>query len=124
MTRLGQCGLEVEGRLLLLDLEKNHNLLPKLPNIFFYLTNGTGVSVAANPVTKRDILSETKYVELVLVADHQEVSVSLKNLMTGDNEPGVNQMLPSAAFDGGCAFYPKWNILDPEMNDQFLLSRM
>ncbi|XP_047217575.1 disintegrin and metalloproteinase domain-containing protein 15 isoform X3 [Girardinichthys multiradiatus] len=45
-----QCGLEVEGRLLLLDLEKNHNLLPKLPDIFFYLTNGTGVS-AANPVT-------------------------------------------------------------------------
>lgn len=24
---------------------------------------------------KRDILSETKYIELVLVADHQEVSV-------------------------------------------------
>lgn len=25
--------------------------------------------------TKRDILSETKYIELVLVVDHQEVSV-------------------------------------------------
>ncbi|KAM4735971.1 disintegrin and metalloproteinase domain-containing protein 12 isoform 2-T2 [Anableps anableps] len=153
-----QCGLEVGGRLLLLDLEKNHNLLPKPPSIIFYLPDGSRVSATAEPVThcyyhgsvrglpqsraalstcsglrgvivlnsslslelqpeeeeeeeedahllfsasplegtatagcgvpptsdppffswsharrtKRDILSETKYVELVLVADHQE----------------------------------------------------
>ncbi|KAM4581533.1 disintegrin and metalloproteinase domain-containing protein 12 isoform 2-T2 [Odontesthes bonariensis] len=46
-----QSGLEVGGRLLLLDLEKNHDLLPKPPNIFYYLPNGTGVSVTADPVT-------------------------------------------------------------------------
>ncbi|XP_074539619.1 disintegrin and metalloproteinase domain-containing protein 12 isoform X2 [Halichoeres trimaculatus] len=46
-----QCGLEVGGRLFLLDLEKNHDLLPKPPNVFYYLPNGTGVSVRASPVT-------------------------------------------------------------------------
>ncbi|XP_056237595.1 disintegrin and metalloproteinase domain-containing protein 15 isoform X1 [Seriola aureovittata] len=46
-----QCGLEVGGRLFLLDLEKNHDLLPKPPNVFYYLPNGTGVSVKAHPVT-------------------------------------------------------------------------
>ncbi|XP_071324860.1 disintegrin and metalloproteinase domain-containing protein 15 isoform X3 [Trachinotus anak] len=46
-----QCGLEVGGRLFLLDLEKNHDLLPKPPNVFYYLPNGTGVSVKADPVT-------------------------------------------------------------------------
>uniref|UniRef100_A0A3Q3MF92 ADAM metallopeptidase domain 15 n=1 Tax=Mastacembelus armatus TaxID=205130 RepID=A0A3Q3MF92_9TELE len=98
------CELEVGGRLFLLDLEKNHDLLPKPPNVFYYLPNGTGVSARADPVPhcyyhgsvrgfpqsrvalstcsglrsrRRDILSETKYIELVLVADHQEVSVCL-----------------------------------------------
>ncbi|XP_068426841.1 disintegrin and metalloproteinase domain-containing protein 12 isoform X3 [Clinocottus analis] len=46
-----QCGLEVGGRLFLLDLEKNHDLLPKPPNVFYYLPDGTGVSVRADPVT-------------------------------------------------------------------------
>nr|XP_020474517.1 disintegrin and metalloproteinase domain-containing protein 15 isoform X3 [Monopterus albus] len=46
-----QCGLEVGGQLFLLDLEKNHHLLPKPPNVFYYLPNGTGVSVIADPVT-------------------------------------------------------------------------
>ncbi|KAM9310214.1 disintegrin and metalloproteinase domain-containing protein 12 isoform 2-T2 [Pholidichthys leucotaenia] len=46
-----QCGLEVGGRLFLLDLEKNRDLLPKPPNVFYYLPNGTGVSVTAEPVT-------------------------------------------------------------------------
>ncbi|XP_076592836.1 disintegrin and metalloproteinase domain-containing protein 15 isoform X2 [Chaetodon auriga] len=46
-----QCGLEVAGRLLLLDLEKNHDLLPKPPNVFYYLPNGTGVSVRTDPVS-------------------------------------------------------------------------
>ncbi|XP_041650104.1 disintegrin and metalloproteinase domain-containing protein 12 isoform X5 [Cheilinus undulatus] len=46
-----QCGLEVGGRLFLLDLEKNRDLLPKPPNVFYYLPNGTGVSVRAHPVT-------------------------------------------------------------------------
>ncbi|XP_037532434.1 disintegrin and metalloproteinase domain-containing protein 15 [Nematolebias whitei] len=46
-----QCGLELGGQVLLLDLEKNHHLMPKPPNIFFYLPNGTGVSVTADPVT-------------------------------------------------------------------------
>ncbi|KAM9852018.1 disintegrin and metalloproteinase domain-containing protein 12 [Aulostomus maculatus] len=46
-----QCGLEVGGQLFLLDLEKNHDLLPKPPNVFYYLPNGTGVSVSADPVT-------------------------------------------------------------------------
>ncbi|KAM9353587.1 disintegrin and metalloproteinase domain-containing protein 12 [Symphorus nematophorus] len=105
-----QCGLEVAGRLFMLDLEKNHDLLPKPPNVFYYLPNGTGVSVRAHPVThcyyhgsvrgfpqsrvalstcsglrssrKRDILSETKYIELVLVADHQEFLNYQKNNKT------------------------------------------
>ncbi|XP_041798139.1 disintegrin and metalloproteinase domain-containing protein 15 isoform X2 [Chelmon rostratus] len=46
-----QCGLEVAGRLFLLDLEKNHDLLPKPPNVFYYLPNGTGVSLRADPVS-------------------------------------------------------------------------
>ncbi|XP_026172433.1 disintegrin and metalloproteinase domain-containing protein 15 isoform X3 [Mastacembelus armatus] len=44
------CELEVGGRLFLLDLEKNHDLLPKPPNVFYYLPNGTGVSARADPV--------------------------------------------------------------------------
>ncbi|XP_015260420.1 PREDICTED: disintegrin and metalloproteinase domain-containing protein 15-like, partial [Cyprinodon variegatus] len=46
-----QCGLEVGGQLLLLDLEKNHLLLPRPPDLFFYLPNGTGVSAMADPVS-------------------------------------------------------------------------
>ncbi|KAM4601161.1 disintegrin and metalloproteinase domain-containing protein 12 isoform 2-T2 [Polymixia lowei] len=46
-----ECGLQVGGGLYLLDLEKNHDLLPKPPNVFYYLPNGTGVSVEAEPVT-------------------------------------------------------------------------
>ncbi|XP_024114097.1 disintegrin and metalloproteinase domain-containing protein 15 isoform X1 [Oryzias melastigma] len=46
-----QGALEVGGRLLVLDLEKNHQLLPKPPNVFLYLPNGTGVSLPADPVT-------------------------------------------------------------------------
>ncbi|XP_061649906.1 disintegrin and metalloproteinase domain-containing protein 15 isoform X4 [Phyllopteryx taeniolatus] len=46
-----QCGLEVRGEVLVLDLQKNRDLLPKAPNIFFYLPNGTGVSLTGDPVT-------------------------------------------------------------------------
>ncbi|XP_013855055.1 disintegrin and metalloproteinase domain-containing protein 15, partial [Austrofundulus limnaeus] len=46
-----QCGLEVGGQLLVLDLEKNQHLMPRPPNIFFYLPNGTGVSMTSDPVT-------------------------------------------------------------------------
>ncbi|XP_035386430.1 disintegrin and metalloproteinase domain-containing protein 12 isoform X2 [Electrophorus electricus] len=45
------CGLQVGDILLLLDLEKNQNLLPAPPNIFYYLPNGTGVSMEEGPVT-------------------------------------------------------------------------
>lgn len=83
-----QCGLEVGGRVFLLDLEKNQwvwqtlntthssgscwglyfwsiiknindvsclcsDLLPKPPNVFYYLPNGTGVSVKADPVVSQ-----------------------------------------------------------------------
>ncbi|XP_061553353.1 disintegrin and metalloproteinase domain-containing protein 12 isoform X9 [Phycodurus eques] len=46
-----QCGLEVRGEVLVLDLQKNRDLLPKAPNVFFYLPNGTGVSLTGDPVT-------------------------------------------------------------------------
>ncbi|TMS01139.1 disintegrin and metalloproteinase domain-containing protein 15 isoform X2 [Larimichthys crocea] len=46
-----ECGLEVAGTVFLLDLEKNHDLLPKPPNVFYYLSNGTRVSVSSDPVT-------------------------------------------------------------------------
>ncbi|XP_077455151.1 disintegrin and metalloproteinase domain-containing protein 12 isoform X2 [Stigmatopora argus] len=46
-----QCGLEVQGEVLVLDLQKNRDLLPKAPNVFFYLPNGTGVSLTDDPVT-------------------------------------------------------------------------
>ncbi|XP_029928494.1 disintegrin and metalloproteinase domain-containing protein 15 [Myripristis murdjan] len=46
-----QFGLQVGGELFLLELEKNHDLLPKPPNVFYYLPDGTGVSVTADPVT-------------------------------------------------------------------------
>ncbi|XP_061097096.1 disintegrin and metalloproteinase domain-containing protein 15 isoform X2 [Conger conger] len=39
------CELQVGGTLYLLDLEKNHDLMPKPPNVFYYLPNGTGVSL-------------------------------------------------------------------------------
>ncbi|XP_030214830.1 disintegrin and metalloproteinase domain-containing protein 15 isoform X3 [Gadus morhua] len=44
-------GVQVGGELYLLDLEKNHDLLPKAPNIFYYLPNGTGVSTETDPPT-------------------------------------------------------------------------
>uniref|UniRef100_A0A672QK48 ADAM metallopeptidase domain 15 n=1 Tax=Sinocyclocheilus grahami TaxID=75366 RepID=A0A672QK48_SINGR len=45
------CGLQVGSSLYVLDLEKNQDLLPKLPNVFYYLPNGTGVSMKENLVT-------------------------------------------------------------------------
>uniref|UniRef100_H2THH9 ADAM metallopeptidase domain 15 n=1 Tax=Takifugu rubripes TaxID=31033 RepID=H2THH9_TAKRU len=50
-----QCGLEVSGRLFILNLEKNRDLLPNPPNIFYYLPNGTGVSVRAGPVVSQSL---------------------------------------------------------------------
>ncbi|KAG7469505.1 hypothetical protein MATL_G00129660 [Megalops atlanticus] len=43
------CGLQVGSNTYLLDLEKNHDLMPNPPNVFYYLPNGTGVSVEGNP---------------------------------------------------------------------------
>ncbi|XP_016380140.1 disintegrin and metalloproteinase domain-containing protein 12-like isoform X4 [Sinocyclocheilus rhinocerous] len=45
-----QCGLQVGSSLYILDLEKNQDLLPKPPNVFYYLPNGTGVSMKESPV--------------------------------------------------------------------------
>ncbi|XP_052434797.1 disintegrin and metalloproteinase domain-containing protein 12-like isoform X7 [Carassius gibelio] len=45
------CGLQVGSSLYILELEKNQDLLPKPPNVFYYLPNGTGVSMKENPVT-------------------------------------------------------------------------
>uniref|UniRef100_A0A8C1ZPX0 ADAM metallopeptidase domain 15 n=1 Tax=Cyprinus carpio TaxID=7962 RepID=A0A8C1ZPX0_CYPCA len=44
------CGLQVGSSLYILELEKNQDLLPKPPNVFYYLPNGTGVSMKENPV--------------------------------------------------------------------------
>ncbi|CAB1334233.1 unnamed protein product [Coregonus sp. 'balchen'] len=46
-----QCGLQFGGSIYILDLEKNHDLLPKPPNVFYYLPNGTGVSLEESTVT-------------------------------------------------------------------------
>ncbi|XP_077070121.1 disintegrin and metalloproteinase domain-containing protein 15 isoform X4 [Siphateles boraxobius] len=46
-----QCGLQVGSSLYILDLEKNQDLLPKPPNVFYYLPNGTGVSMKESLVT-------------------------------------------------------------------------
>ncbi|XP_034021290.1 disintegrin and metalloproteinase domain-containing protein 15 isoform X2 [Thalassophryne amazonica] len=46
-----QAGLPAGGRVYLLDLEKNRDLLPIPPDVFYYLPNGTGVSMSAAPVT-------------------------------------------------------------------------
>ncbi|KAK1895644.1 Disintegrin and metalloproteinase domain containing protein 12, partial [Dissostichus eleginoides] len=77
-----QFELQMRGQHFLFDLQKNHALLPKPPNIFLYLPNGTGVSLRSDPVRRRDILSETKYIELVLVVDHQEFLNYQKNNKT------------------------------------------
>lgn len=44
-------GLEFKGRLLILELHKNHELLPKPPTVFYYLPNGTGVELPERPLT-------------------------------------------------------------------------
>ncbi|KAJ4918073.1 hypothetical protein JOQ06_010006, partial [Pogonophryne albipinna] len=121
-----QFELQMRGQHFLFDLQKNHALLPKPPNIFLYLPNGTGESLRSDPVVhcfyhgsvrgypesrvalstcsglrgviafnsslslelhsthrrRRDILSETKYIELVLVVDHQEFLNYQKNNKT------------------------------------------
>ncbi|XP_053350155.1 disintegrin and metalloproteinase domain-containing protein 12 isoform X1 [Clarias gariepinus] len=46
------CGLQVADSLLLLDLEKNQELLPKPPNVFFYLPNGEGVTMENSQVAQ------------------------------------------------------------------------
>ncbi|KAI1885985.1 hypothetical protein AGOR_G00209390 [Albula goreensis] len=43
------CELQVRGSIYLLDLEKNHDLMPKPPNVFYYLQNGTGISLEESP---------------------------------------------------------------------------
>ncbi|XP_023657116.2 disintegrin and metalloproteinase domain-containing protein 15 isoform X2 [Paramormyrops kingsleyae] len=45
-----QCGLQFEGQTYLLDLEKNQGLLPKTPNMYYYLPNGVGVNAEDRPV--------------------------------------------------------------------------
>lgn len=45
------------------------------------------VSVSVCVQSKRDILSETKYIELVLVADHQEVNERITTRRRITNEP-------------------------------------
>ncbi|KAF3839066.1 hypothetical protein F7725_017783, partial [Dissostichus mawsoni] len=42
--------LQMRGQHFLFDMQKNHALLPKPPNIFLYLPNGTGVSLRSDPV--------------------------------------------------------------------------
>ncbi|XP_060726338.1 disintegrin and metalloproteinase domain-containing protein 15 isoform X2 [Tachysurus vachellii] len=46
------CGLQVGDSLLLLDLEKNQELLRKPPNVFYYLPNGIGVSMEESQVAQ------------------------------------------------------------------------
>ncbi|XP_030638979.1 disintegrin and metalloproteinase domain-containing protein 15 [Chanos chanos] len=46
-----QCGLQIGGSLYVLDLEKNQDLLPLPPNVFYYLPDGTGVSMDESSVT-------------------------------------------------------------------------
>ncbi|KAJ8290059.1 hypothetical protein GJAV_G00008260 [Gymnothorax javanicus] len=42
------CELQTGETLYLLDLEKNQDLMPKPPNVYYYLPNGTGVSLGEN----------------------------------------------------------------------------
>ncbi|XP_064201530.1 disintegrin and metalloproteinase domain-containing protein 15-like isoform X2 [Anguilla rostrata] len=46
-----QCGLQVGGAVYLLNLEKNKDLLPSPPTVFFYPADGTGVIQDQSPVT-------------------------------------------------------------------------
>lgn len=46
-----QLGLWFGERLLVVDLQKNHDLLPKRPTVFYYLPNGTGVALPDPPLT-------------------------------------------------------------------------
>ncbi|KAK3551142.1 hypothetical protein QTP70_013907, partial [Hemibagrus guttatus] len=46
------CGLQVGDSLLLLDLEKNQELMPNPPNVFYYLPNGIGVSMEEGQVAQ------------------------------------------------------------------------
>ncbi|KAG2462079.1 SMG5 protein, partial [Polypterus senegalus] len=101
-----QCGLEVEGNLMLLDLEKNEGMISLAANLTYEVTSGKegihyvrrtqdvenhhGKCVVIQPPKiqrthtltlhsekaehllrrKRDVLSETKYIELALVVDN------------------------------------------------------
>ncbi|KAJ8267858.1 hypothetical protein COCON_G00130300 [Conger conger] len=46
-----QCGLQVRGSLYLLNLEKNEDLLPSPPTVFYYPADGKGVTRDQSPVT-------------------------------------------------------------------------
>ncbi|XP_058862037.1 disintegrin and metalloproteinase domain-containing protein 15 isoform X1 [Acipenser ruthenus] len=46
-----RCGLEAEGKQLILDLEKNENLLPSAPFVFYYLPDGTLVTEDSQQAT-------------------------------------------------------------------------
>ncbi|XP_051812737.1 disintegrin and metalloproteinase domain-containing protein 12 isoform X2 [Acanthochromis polyacanthus] len=125
-----QCGLEVGGRLFLLDLEKNHDLLPKPPNVFYYLPNGTGVSVKADPVThcyyhgsvrgfpqSRVALSTCSGLRGVIALnstlsfelqpqedDHHEEEGGGESGGSGEGEEGVHLLFSTSPLDGagGC----------------------
>ncbi|KAG7457914.1 hypothetical protein MATL_G00232350 [Megalops atlanticus] len=45
-----QCGLPIQGNVYVLDLEKNGDLLPSPPAVFYYPPNGTGVARDETPV--------------------------------------------------------------------------
>ncbi|KAF6292353.1 ADAM metallopeptidase domain 15 [Rhinolophus ferrumequinum] len=65
--------LELDGESHILELLQNRELVPGRPTLVWYQPDGTRVVSEGHTLWRRDVVTETKIIELVIVADHSEV---------------------------------------------------
>ncbi|XP_066577740.1 disintegrin and metalloproteinase domain-containing protein 15 isoform X1 [Amia ocellicauda] len=113
-----QCELEVGGRMLHLDLEKNQHLLTRSPNIYYYLPNGTRMLEKESSVIhcyyhgtvrgfpqSRVALSTCSGLRGVIVVSANQSYVLEPEEKMGDKEKGLHVMYPTSELEfeyGGC----------------------
>ncbi|KAI4892414.1 hypothetical protein NFI96_019350 [Prochilodus magdalenae] len=122
------CGLQVGDSLLQLELTKNQDLFPKPPNIYYYLPNGTGVSMEESPVAHcyyhgsvrgfpesrvaistcdglRGVIFINASLSFELAPEEQGEDASVEGSGRAEEEKGVHLLYPthqSSSSSGGC----------------------
>lgn len=115
--------LEFGGRRLVVELQKNHDLLPKQPTVFFYLPNGTGVSLPERPLTHcfyhgtvrgeaesrvalstcsglRGVIALNSTLTLELTPHQQETGSDAQEAGSGEEEQDLHLLFSSGPAEG------------------------